>query len=74
MLIAAGSPPTKTASFPLHEAVRRADLKEVDRLLRDRHDANEPDAQGKRPLDYNTTPSVTKRLRQDGGRTSDNPF
>jgi serine/threonine protein kinase/ankyrin repeat protein len=74
MLIAAGSPPTKTASFPLHEAVRRADLKEVDRLLRDRHDANEPDAQGKRPLDYNTTPSVTKRLREAGGRTSDNPF
>jgi ankyrin repeat protein len=74
MLTAAGSPPTKTASFPLHDAVRRGDLKDVDRLLRDRHDANEPDAQGKRPLDYNTTPSVTKRLRQDGGRSSDNPF
>jgi serine/threonine protein kinase len=74
MLTAAGSPPSQTATSPLHNAVRRGDLKEVDRLLRDRHDANEPDAQGKRPLDYNTTPSVTKRLREAGGRSSDSPF
>jgi Protein kinase domain len=74
MLIAAGSPPSKTASFPLHDAVRRGDLKDVDRLLHNQNNVNETDAQGKRPMDYNTTPSVTQRLRQAGGRSSDNPF
>lgn len=66
MLIAAGSPPSQT-TFLLHNAARRGDLQEVDRLLRLGSDPNQTDDSGRKPLDYSTHSSVSQRLRNAGG-------